>query len=115
MGYFRDDAPLCELMLDDAQQAELARLWDELNYIATVPFRQFRQFVHERIAVTRQGTAMPASRPAARSGQMLVLFAFFLTVMVGVFRWEPRCSTRLVSTATEQLASSVRTSKASVA
>ena len=45
MGYFRDDAPLCNLMLDDAQQAELARLWDELNFIATVPFRQFRQFV----------------------------------------------------------------------
>ena len=45
MGYFRDDAPLCELLLDDAQQAELARLWDELNFIATVPFRQFRQFV----------------------------------------------------------------------
>lgn len=45
MGYFRDDAPLCELMLDDAQQAELARLWDELNFVAEVPFRQFRQFV----------------------------------------------------------------------
>ncbi|MEI6862501.1 MAG: DUF1592 domain-containing protein, partial [Verrucomicrobiota bacterium] len=45
MGYFRDDAPLCELLLDDTQQSELARLWDELNFIATVPFRQFRQFV----------------------------------------------------------------------
>ncbi len=45
MGYFRDDAPLCELMLDDAQRAELDRLWVELNFIAQVPFRQFRQFV----------------------------------------------------------------------
>ncbi len=45
MGYFRDDAPLCELMLDDTQQATLGRLWDELNFIAKVPFRQFRQFV----------------------------------------------------------------------
>jgi hypothetical protein len=45
MGYFRDDAPLCELMLDDAQRAQLDHLWEELNFIAQVPFRQFRQFV----------------------------------------------------------------------
>jgi hypothetical protein len=45
MGYFRDDQPLRELLLDDAQNAELDRLWQELEFVAEVPFRQFKQFV----------------------------------------------------------------------
>ena len=45
MGYFRDDAPLCELVLDDAQKHELDRLWSELDFVAQVPFRQFKQFI----------------------------------------------------------------------
>jgi hypothetical protein len=45
MGFFRDDAPLCELVLDDTQKARLDRMWQELNFISNVPDRQFRQFV----------------------------------------------------------------------
>jgi hypothetical protein len=45
MGYFRDDQPLRELLLDDAQNAELDRLWQELEFVADVPFRQFKEFV----------------------------------------------------------------------
>lgn len=45
MGYFRDDAPLCELVLDDAGRRELDRLWRDLDFVADVPFRQFRQFI----------------------------------------------------------------------
>ena len=45
MGYFRDDEPLCELVLDDAQRRELDRLWRELNFITEAPFRQLRQFI----------------------------------------------------------------------
>ena len=45
MGYFRDDAPLCELMLDDAQKRELDTLWRDLDFVALVPFRQLKQFI----------------------------------------------------------------------
>ena len=44
-GYFRDDMPLYELVLDKEQRAELDRLWNELNFITLAPIRQFRDYV----------------------------------------------------------------------
>ncbi|MCE9531709.1 MAG: DUF1587 domain-containing protein, partial [Planctomycetes bacterium] len=44
-GYFRDDAPLCELVLDDKQKLELDALWFELNFITLVPMRQYKDFI----------------------------------------------------------------------
>src|SRR5207253_7690536 len=44
-GYFRDDAPLYDLVLDDAQQRELDALWQELNFITRVPLRQYKDFI----------------------------------------------------------------------
>ena len=41
MGYFRDDQPLYELILSEQEQHELDRLWDELDFIAEVPVRQY--------------------------------------------------------------------------
>ena len=34
MGYFRDDTPLIELILDEKGQKELDPLWDEFDFIA---------------------------------------------------------------------------------
>jgi hypothetical protein len=45
MGYFRDDAPLYELVLDEAQQRELDELWRELDFIADAPARQHTGFI----------------------------------------------------------------------
>ncbi len=45
MGYFRDDQPLCELLLTDEQQEELDRLWFELDFIADAPRRQHAGFI----------------------------------------------------------------------
>ena len=45
MGYFRDDTPLCELILDDHQRAELDRLWQELDFITSAPTRQYLGFL----------------------------------------------------------------------
>ncbi|WP_417746942.1 DUF1592 domain-containing protein [Rosistilla oblonga] len=45
MGYFRDDAPLYDLMLDDAQQKELDRLWLELDFVTSAPMRQYAGFI----------------------------------------------------------------------
>ncbi|HEX5271379.1 MAG TPA: DUF1592 domain-containing protein, partial [Gemmataceae bacterium] len=44
-GYFRDDEPLCDLVLDDRQRRELDALWDELNFITLVPTRQYKDFI----------------------------------------------------------------------
>lgn len=45
MGYYRDDLPLYELILNDADRAEIDRLWQELDYITAAPLRQYTGFV----------------------------------------------------------------------
>jgi hypothetical protein len=45
MGYFRDDRPLYDLVLDPAQQRQLDGLWKELDFITHAPVRQFKQFI----------------------------------------------------------------------
>jgi len=45
MGYFRDDRPLYDLVLDAAQRRELDALWNELDFITLAPVRQFKQFI----------------------------------------------------------------------
>ncbi|MHB1561064.1 MAG: DUF1592 domain-containing protein [Isosphaeraceae bacterium] len=44
-GYFRDDGPLYELMLDEAGRKELDRLWDEFDFITDVPMRQYASYL----------------------------------------------------------------------
>ena len=44
-GYFRDDAPLRELMLDAAGQQELDMLWREFSLVTGAPMRQYVGFV----------------------------------------------------------------------
>ena len=45
MGYFRDDQPLYELILDQDQQSELDALWQELDFITFAPMRQHQGLV----------------------------------------------------------------------
>lgn len=45
MGFFRDDSPLYELILDEDQRAGLDRLWDEFEMIARIRERQFSGFL----------------------------------------------------------------------
>ncbi|MSU35826.1 MAG: DUF1592 domain-containing protein [Pedosphaera sp.] len=45
VGYFRDDAPLYELLLDPNQQRELDTLWQELDFITSAPMRQYKDFI----------------------------------------------------------------------
>ncbi|HWN95669.1 MAG TPA: DUF1592 domain-containing protein, partial [Methylomirabilota bacterium] len=44
-GYFRDDGPLYDLILDDAGRRELDRLWQEFDFAASVPQRMHVSFV----------------------------------------------------------------------
>jgi mono/diheme cytochrome c family protein len=45
MGYFRDDRPLYDLVLDAEQRRQIDRLWSELDFITLAPVRQFKQFI----------------------------------------------------------------------
>jgi cytochrome c553 len=44
-GYFRDDGPLYELVLDDAGRRELDQLWREFHFITGDPYRQYASFL----------------------------------------------------------------------
>jgi hypothetical protein len=45
MGYFRDDAPLCELMLSEADRRELDALWKDVDFVASACYRQYTGFI----------------------------------------------------------------------
>lgn len=45
MGYFRDDAPLMELILDNKGRQELNRLWQDFDTVALVPERMHLEFI----------------------------------------------------------------------
>ena len=44
-GYFRDDAPLAELILDEDARRELETLWREFHFITGDPERQYSSFL----------------------------------------------------------------------
>jgi hypothetical protein len=44
MGYFRDDQPLYELLLNEKQQAELDRMWREMDFVASINIRTYVEF-----------------------------------------------------------------------
>lgn len=49
MGYFRDDTPLMEMVLDDNGRRELNNLWRDFDTVAYIPERTYQQmFTYER-------------------------------------------------------------------
>jgi len=44
MGYFRDDQPLSELLLDEKGQKELEALWEEFEFVADFTARTYTEF-----------------------------------------------------------------------
>ncbi|HMF15475.1 MAG TPA: DUF1587 domain-containing protein, partial [Gemmataceae bacterium] len=44
-GFYRDDGPLCELVLDEREKRELDALWDELHFVTLDPMRQYKDFI----------------------------------------------------------------------
>ena len=44
MGYYRDDQPLMQLILDDKGNQELDRLWNEFDYISDFSARTWTQY-----------------------------------------------------------------------
>src|SRR5688572_321 len=44
MGYFRDDAPLSELILDERGRRQLDEMWQDLEFVASATSRTYVQF-----------------------------------------------------------------------
>jgi hypothetical protein len=65
LGFFRDDQPLVELILDDKATAELDRLWNEFDYIANATARTWVQyFFNQSGEVQGKGSESASDRPA---------------------------------------------------
>jgi hypothetical protein len=62
MGYWRDDNPLVELILDDKGKAELDKLWTEFDFYASHTARTFIQFYFNQSGEVLGGGA-EAGRP----------------------------------------------------
>jgi hypothetical protein len=65
MGYFRDDTPLMELILDENGQRELNQLWDEFDFISDFTARTWVQyFLNQSGEVAGKGAEAGSPRPA---------------------------------------------------
>lgn len=64
MGYFRDDTPLMELILDEQGVKDLDRLWDEFDFIASYTSRTWVQyFFNQSGEVLGKGAESGSPRP----------------------------------------------------
>ena len=64
MGYYRDDLPLMQLILDDNGKRELDRLWNEFDYIADFSARTWTQFYFNQSGeVFGKGAESGSDRP----------------------------------------------------
>src|SRR5438270_3331147 len=72
MGYFRDDTPLMELILDERGQKELNRLWDEFDFIADFTARTWVQYYFNQSGEVQgkgseSGTLRPSDKEVSAS------------------------------------------------
>jgi len=67
MGFWRDDKPLVELILDDRGKQELDRLWTEFDFYASHTARTFIQYFFNQAGEVQGGGAEAAlQRPVGR-------------------------------------------------
>jgi hypothetical protein len=65
MGYWRDDTPLMELILDEKGQKQLNRLWDEFDFIADFTARTWVQYYFNQSGeVQGKGSESGTLRPS---------------------------------------------------
>jgi hypothetical protein len=67
-GYFRDDQPLYELLLDDQQQKELDEMWQEMDVVAHSTARMYTEFVSNGRTQTGGGAAGDTATTRATAG-----------------------------------------------
>jgi len=54
VGYYRDDAPLYDMLLTDAEKAQLDKMWRELYFVTDVLVRQFQDYIYFERAEGRE-------------------------------------------------------------
>jgi mono/diheme cytochrome c family protein len=65
MGYFRDDTPLIQLILDDKDKQELDRLWNEFEFMGDFTTRTWVQyFFNQSGEVAGHGRESGSTRPS---------------------------------------------------
>ena len=70
MGYYRDDTPLMQLILDDKGQKQLNRLWDEFDFVGHQTEHTWIQYFFNQSGEVDGQTArnpVPSARWAMRS------------------------------------------------
>jgi len=72
MGYWRDDTPLMELILDEAGQRRLNRLWDEFDFISDYTAHTWVQFYFNQSGEVQgkgaeSGTLRPSDKAVSAS------------------------------------------------
>jgi hypothetical protein len=92
MGYFRDDAPLYELILDEKGRRDLDQLWLEFDFIAAVPERQHVEFIFYERAESK--TIRTAEFDFARSEDKDVTSAAKIRRLAEVYLGKARESLR---------------------
>ena len=73
MGYWRDDTPLMQLILDEKGKKDLDRLWDEFDFIAEHTYRTWVQYFFNQSGEVRQrdagsGKSQAGGQEGGRSG-----------------------------------------------
>jgi hypothetical protein len=64
VGFFRDDLPLLELILDEKGKKEIDRLWNEFDYVANATERTWTQyFFNQSGEVQGKGAESASARP----------------------------------------------------
>lgn len=67
MGYFRDDTPLMQMILDEKGRQELNRLWDEFDFVADYTKRTWVQyFFNQSGEILGTGRESSSERPSDR-------------------------------------------------
>ncbi len=84
MGYFRDDRPLVELILDAKEQKELDRLWEEFEFTANITARTWVQYFFNQSGEVQgkgaeSGTARPPDHEITDAAVILAMRDAYLT------------------------------------
>ena len=84
MGYFRDDIPLMELILDEKGKQELEKLWQEFDFIADHTIRTYVQYYFNQSGEVRgrgreSGTERPPDKEVIAEPIIMGLRQLYLT------------------------------------
>jgi hypothetical protein len=79
MGYFRDDLPLYELVLDEKAQRELDALWQQFEFVAAATARTYVQFYFNESSEARDPAKRAEERDVTKEPMVKAMLATYLS------------------------------------